>query len=238
LPSLRVTPPFRDADMLALAELLIKYGSGPLQSIRRLDFSKHRKIRGQDGMGSHGALALAKMLQSGGAPNVTEILLQRNHIGPYGAAAIFLACAQEHSAPVEHLSLRRCKIGERGALALAAYIVPSTTTALSVIDLSANHCGYHGCVAIDRAVQKRDEQGLQPVMTIDLEGNQVFPEILNSVTHGLGLLMAFVGAYVMSSAVRGKSQVHSVSCGIYSTSLVVLYTSSTLFHRYVPTVVD
>lgn len=232
LPSLRVTPPFRDTDMLALAELLIKYGSGPLQSIRRLDFSKHRKIRGQDGMGSHGALALAKVLQSGGTPNVTEILLQRNTIGPFGATAIFLACAQ-HDSAVEHLSLRRCRIGERGALALAAYIVPSTTTALATIDVSANHCGYHGCVAIDRALQKRDGQGLQPAMTIDLEGNHVFQEIMNGVTHGLGVLIAFAGAYVLSSAVRGKSQVHILSCGIYSTSLVVLYTSSTLYHRYV-----
>jgi hypothetical protein len=199
LPSLRVTSPFKDADMLALAEILLKYGNGPLQSIRRLDFSKHRSIRGQDGMGSHGALALAKVLQTSMAPHVVQVHLQRNRIGPYGAAAIFLACLDS---AVEHLSLRRCQIGERGALALAAYIVPSTTTKLTHIDVSANHCGYHGCVAIDRALQARDQKGWMPVMTIDLEGNHVFQEIMNSVTHGLGVLLAFVGASILSKAVQ------------------------------------
>ena len=231
LPSLRVTSPFKDADMLALAEILLKYGNGPLQSIRRLDFSKHRKIRGQDGMGSHGALALAKVLQTSMAPHVVEVHLQRNRIGPYGATAIFLACHNPHSA-VERLSLRRCQIGERGALALAAYIVPSTTTKLTQIDVSANHCGYHGCVAIDRALQAREQKGWMPVMTIDLEGNHVFQEIMNGVTHGLGVLLAFIGASILSNAVQGKSPWHAVSCGIYSTSLVVLYTSSTLYHSF------
>ena len=230
LPSLRVTPPFKDADMLALAEVLLKYGNGPLQFIQRLDFSKHRKTRGQDGMGSHGALALAKVLQVG-AHHVTEVLLQRNWIGPYGATAIFLACVDPQSS-VERLSLRRCRIGERGALALAAYIVPSTTTKLTWMDLSANHCGYHGCVAIDRAMQVRDQKGLQPIMTIDLEGNHVFQEIMNGVTHGLGVLLAFVGAYLLSNSVQGKSKWHSTSCAIYSTSLIVLYTSSTLYHSF------
>ena len=230
LPSLRTIPPFQDSDMLALAEVLLKYGNGPLKFIRRLDFSKSNKVRG--GMGSHGALALAKVLQTSLAHHVTHVDLQRNWIGPYGATAIFLAIANSGSSALEHLSMRQCRIGQRGALALAAYIVPSTTTKLTWIDVSTNHCGYQGCVAIARAFQERNQNGLLPTMTIDLDGNHVFQEIMNSVTHGLGVLLAFIGAYIMSSSVQGKSAWHTASCGIYSTSLVVLYTSSTLFHSF------
>jgi len=230
LPGLRVTSPFYDSDMLALAEILLQYGNGPLQYIRRLDFSKHRKIRGgTDGFGSHGALCLAKVLQY--SEHVTQVLLERNPIGPYGAAAIFMACAGENSA-VDTLLLRRCRIGERGALALAAYLLPSTTSPITTIDLSANHCGYHGCIAVERALQAREQKGMSTII-IDLEGNLVFQEICNGITHGLGVLMAFCGAWLLSNVVADKpSKLHSVSCGIYSTSLVVLYTSSTLYHSF------
>jgi channel protein (hemolysin III family) len=69
-------------------------------------------------------------------------------------------------------------------------------------------------------------------MTIDLEGNLVFQEVMNCITHGLGVLLAFMGSTTLSSAVRGSSTRHVVSCAVYSTSLVVLYTSSTLYHSF------
>ena len=230
LPALRVTSPFHDEAMLALAEILLKYANGPLQYIRRLDFSKHR-LRGSHGFGSHGALTLAKVLQV--TEYVTEVDLSRNRIGPYGATAIFLACA--HNPAVAHLNVRRCCVKERGALAFAAYVAPSAVTNLVHVDLSANHMGYHGCIAIDRALQAREKMQLSSnvgTLTVDLEGNHVFQEIMNGVTHGFGVLLAFAGSWIMSAAVEGRSKRHLFSCAIYSTSLVVLYTSSTLFHSF------
>jgi hemolysin III len=69
-------------------------------------------------------------------------------------------------------------------------------------------------------------------MTLDLEGNLVFQEVMNCITHGCGVLLAFVGSFTLSTAVRGSSTRHVVSCAVYSTSLVVLYTSSTLYHSF------
>ena len=43
LPSLRVSGDFHDADMLALAEILLRHGNGPLRFIKRLDFSRSSK---------------------------------------------------------------------------------------------------------------------------------------------------------------------------------------------------
>jgi hypothetical protein len=148
VPYLRVAPDFGDVDMLALAEILIRYsGNGlPLSYIRRLDFSK-RKLRGHVGFGSHGALTLAKIIQA--APNITEVFLERNVIGPYGAAAIFVAVG--HHPHIHTIRMRRCRILEPGARAFAHYCLgnvvvgnnaSSKPSALRNADLSANYIGY------------------------------------------------------------------------------------------------
>lgn len=263
LPHVRVSVGFGDADMLALADLLLKYGGGggnpitssetkgpnnnpqysPLQHIRRLDFTPPN-LRNNNGLTSHGAFALSKVFQT--STHIQHVVLDRNRIGPTGAAAIFHACSNNnnnnnntnHHSALEQLSMRRCSIGERGGLAFAKYVLASQATRLVSVDLSANNIGYHGCIAIERAalvretlVQQSESTGYKAI-SLDLDGNLVFQEIMNSVTHGLGVLLAFVGSHAMSTAVQHQSARHVWSCGIYSTSLVVLYTSSTLYHSF------
>jgi hemolysin III len=245
LPSLRtsLSAAFHDNDMLALCELLFRYANGPLQHIRRLDFSRRTRVRSlpsmplrnlaATGFGSHGALALAKLLQH--TQYISELYLERNRIGPYGASALFIACSTNPT--LQQLSVRRCRVGERGGLAFAAYAIPSPTCGLLLADLSANAIGYRGSLAIEYAMQTRVAQDAsseepRPHLVLDMEGNLVFQEIMNSVTHGLGILLALVGACMMSAAVQDRSLRHRWSCGVYSTSLVVLYTSSTLYHSF------
>ena len=56
-------------------------------------------------------------------------------------------------------------------------------------------------------------------------------EIANSLTHGVGALLAIAGlsALVTLAVLRGDVW-HVVSCSIYGGSMVVLYTASTLYH--------
>jgi len=56
-------------------------------------------------------------------------------------------------------------------------------------------------------------------------------EIANSLTHGVGALLAIGGlvVLVMLAALRGDVW-HVVSCSIYGASMVILYTASTLYH--------
>lgn len=56
-------------------------------------------------------------------------------------------------------------------------------------------------------------------------------EIANSITHGVGALLAIAGLVVLvvCAAVRGNAW-HIISCSIYGATLVVLYLSSTLYH--------
>lgn len=92
---------------------------------------------------------------------------------------------------------------------------------------------------------------------VDLEGNMVFQEVstfgislcvclfccdltfflfhfqvMNCVTHGLGILLATVGTYLLHHQISGCPSHYILSCAIYSASLIVLYTSSTLYHSF------
>jgi hemolysin III len=55
---------------------------------------------------------------------------------------------------------------------------------------------------------------------------------MNGITHGLGVVFAFAGSVLLSNRVKDLSTRHVVSCAVYSTSLIVLYTSSTLYHSF------
>ena len=231
------------------------------------------------GFGSHGAIALAKWIQV--SKYMTELYIDRNPIGPYGASVIFLACTMNTS--LTKLSARRCHVNERGAMMFVKTIVAhqqhqleslllpphqnepprndqSTTTSttttccqLEMVDLSANRIGYRGSIAIDVAMNQlhtsyaqlllhqQQQQQQQPtlklprLLQLDMEGNLVLQEVMNSVTHGLGIVLAVIGSIIMMNRVlqdHSSSPRHFYSCTIYSISLVVLYTSSTLYHSF------
>ncbi len=56
-------------------------------------------------------------------------------------------------------------------------------------------------------------------------------EIAHSVTHGVGALLSIAGLVllVVFAALRGNAW-HIVGCGIFGTTLVLMYTASTLYH--------
>jgi Haemolysin-III related/Leucine Rich repeat len=259
--------------MLALCEILLHHANGALRYIRRLDFSlsglessksaQHGQRGRHDapsgfapGLTSHGALTLSKVLHV--ARHIEEVNLRRNNIGPFGASAIFLACFENPYSRIGKINMRRCRVGERGALVLAELLVSHDKKknhksqvvrplALREIDLSSNYIGVQGCVELDRALQQRHKAFLsspsptdeiakatpRPLsISINLEGNLVFSEIMNGVTHGLGSLLSLVAVYVMHQQVKDKDWFHVASCAVYSAALVILYISSTLYHSF------
>lgn len=57
-------------------------------------------------------------------------------------------------------------------------------------------------------------------------------QIMNGVTHGLGVVLSCIGGYMLSQRAQNQSLTHVISCSVYTTSLLVLYLSSTLFHSF------
>ena len=56
-------------------------------------------------------------------------------------------------------------------------------------------------------------------------------EIANSVTHGVGLMLSIAGLAVLTAFASLHGSIgHIVSCVIFGTTLILLYTASTLYH--------
>jgi len=56
-------------------------------------------------------------------------------------------------------------------------------------------------------------------------------EVANSVSHGVGTLLAVVGLVVLTVfAVQRGNVWHTVGCSVFGAALVLLYTTSTLYH--------
>lgn len=58
-------------------------------------------------------------------------------------------------------------------------------------------------------------------------------ELANSLTHAVGVALALVGlVFLLIYAAGSRDAWRIVSCSIYGTTLVVLYTASTLYHSF------
>jgi hemolysin III len=55
---------------------------------------------------------------------------------------------------------------------------------------------------------------------------------MNCITHGLGIILAIIGSILLSAEVQGKPSNYVNSCAIYSASLIVLFSCSTLYHSF------
>ena len=56
-------------------------------------------------------------------------------------------------------------------------------------------------------------------------------ELLHALTHGLGAVLAALGtAYLWRHLPEPTTPLHELACGIYGASLVILFTTSTVFH--------
>lgn len=69
-----------------------------------------------------------------------------------------------------------------------------------------------------------------------MHSNYKLGDILaNAITHGIGALLAVVGAiYLIAASMRGTAR-HVVSCSIFAGTLVLVYVCSTLYHSLVRT---
>jgi len=62
---------------------------------------------------------------------------------------------------------------------------------------------------------------------------RISEEIANSITHGIGLVLAIVGAAaLLIRSIEHGDVWHLVGCAIYATTLVALYSASTLSHVF------
>lgn len=74
------------------------------------------------------------------------------------------------------------------------------------------------------------QQRLQ--LFINFDGNFLKEEILNCVTHALGICLSILGCILLFVESYGRSNKCRISCLIYSFSIFLMYFSSTLYHSF------
>ena len=55
-------------------------------------------------------------------------------------------------------------------------------------------------------------------------------ELVNSITHGIGLVLSLIGAVVMAVALGRGDVWRAAGCGVYLASLITVYAMSTMLH--------
>ncbi len=66
-----------------------------------------------------------------------------------------------------------------------------------------------------------------------MTGYSIGEEIANSITHGIGFILAIIGlvAMVITAAANGTAS-HIVSASIFGATMILLYLASTLYHSF------
>jgi hemolysin III len=80
-------------------------------------------------------------------------------------------------------------------------------------------------------MRKKGKSYIKMALNIPLSQYSIREELANSITHGIGVILA-IGALVVLDVFAAKfgDAWHVISCSIFGATLIILYTSSTLYH--------
>lgn len=93
------------------------------------------------------------------------------------------------------------------------------------LDVSNNMLGFNGAVLIMNALKGREVE-------VDFSGNYVREEVINSVTHAIGIILTIIGGYFLITQASKMSDAYYIGSWIYILSLGFMYLNSTLAHSF------
>eukprot|EP00611_Tribonema_gayanum_P010172 TRINITY_DN2009_c0_g1_i1.p1 TRINITY_DN2009_c0_g1~~TRINITY_DN2009_c0_g1_i1.p1 ORF type:complete len:389 (+),score=133.07 TRINITY_DN2009_c0_g1_i1:108-1169(+) len=177
------------------------------------------------GNGNSNARVLRTMLRRNKAVSLLD--LSNTGLDNDGVAEVSQILAESES--LTSLNLARNYFGAPGAKALEDALGVNET--LQHLDVSRNALGFRSINALQ---QKCLHRRCGCAITVHADGNYVFEEVLNSLSHALGFIMSIIGTILLMSEASGpeRSPVQFWACAVFSTSLMILYLSSTLFHSF------
>jgi len=217
---LKPTKAFCEGSMLPLFDIL-----STNTFIKKLDLEGAGMVSNSNagpGNGNSNARILGLILRKN--TTITELNLSRTGLDDDGVIEVCKGLGANPA--VRRLRLARNNFGERGAEAVRAALAANGS--LEWLDLSRNALGFtsvHRLMSCPcNRLRKKD---------MDIEGNFVFEEVLNAMSHAIGFVAAAIGAAtLLGEAYATGSARHIWACAIYSSCLMFLYISSTLYHSF------
>mmetsp|Transcript_13288 Transcript_13288/g.15543 ORF Transcript_13288/g.15543 Transcript_13288/m.15543 type:complete len:441 (+) Transcript_13288:127-1449(+) len=140
-------------------------------------------------------------------------------LGSKGVLEIMYGVSQSRS-----LSVVRLSKNPRGFAGFAdpRFAKAISVSHLQVLDVSENHLDWHSLKLL-RKVKP-------PQLILVDNGNHIWEESLNTLTHGLGAAFALMGSWVMLWNAYGKSRRTFYAAMIYCFTSVFLFSSSAIYH--------
>lgn len=205
----------RDLDLIPVVETLKTPAAAKF--VRELDLSGLR-------LGSISALLVAEVIRS--CSYLRILHLGRNVFRDEGVTMIVGALKGNRN--IEKLDLRSNRISSHGALKIARLLEDKNVgKALSELIFFNNHMMQQGVDAITDACEARN-------IAVQLDGNHIMAEALNSITHGTGLVASVIASAAMLEEAE-KFQVPLrlyASIIVFSFSLCCMFASSCFYHSF------
>jgi hemolysin III len=212
LSSMSIRSSFGNLDLRALVLLLLDRGGHYLSRLRSLDLSRAH-------LDASSMLLVAQLLLH---PSCALETLDLSHqeVGLEGACAV--GSAIRASRTLRDLRLAGCDLFDEGGQVMLDLL---RNTSLQTVDLQNNIIEFVTCQAI---LEVADERAID----VDLDGNRVFDEVFNAVTHLIGVGLGITGMVLLLLKVRNKPDYYKCSVAIYCVSATMLYLFSTLYHSF------
>ena len=215
---LQPTKSFCEGSLLPLCTILARN-----ENVRKVNLSGAgtTKVKTTPGNGASNARILRYILSHNKV--MREINISNTGLDDDGLNEICLGLQNNKS--VVDLDISRNSFSSFGIHYLRDMLNVNET--LKSINISRNSLGFKSIKTLRCCCAHRD-------LDLRVEGNYVFEEVMNSLTHGLGFVASVIGTILLmnEASLPEASPYHFWSCFIFSLSLMFLYLSSTLYHSF------
>lgn len=164
--------------------------------------------------------------------HLTHLMIRDTRLAETSVEIVLNALTASAAAvsPLMHASFINVGLKAKDALSISVMLT-QPLGGLTYLDLSNNIINFPGVRALTAAATERNK--LYPVpLELNLSGNLVTIEVLNSITHGIGAIWALIAGVLLTLSARrnGLTDVQVASIAIYCTSLFSLLASSCAYH--------
>jgi len=188
---------------------------------------------------SNGVALIASLLRA--QMPMYSLKMHKCNVGPRGFDFISEALESEEGLPE---TLRHLDLGENLAYSKAALRFAKAIElghhSLEKLDASNSRLTFYGVKRLENSVKEVNAQRFKDdpehkrcgEPKTELYGNLVFDEVWNSITHGIGLILAIIGTVFLMHGYWGISVYHNWSSAVFGFCMIILYFSSFFYHCF------
>jgi len=183
---------------------------------------------------SNGVALIASLLRA--QLPMYSLKMKKCNVGPRGFDFISEALEEGLPPTLRHLDLSDNLAYSKAAMRFCRALELGRHS-LEKFEASNSRLTFYGVKGIENVVKKINEERVKQhskvgELQIELYGNLVVDEVWNSITHGVGFILAIIGTIFLMYTYSGRSIYHTWGCAVFGFSMIILYFSSFFYHCF------